>query len=223
MTDAPTQRVLDRFLEADGLLREAQEHVLALTAARTSAEASAAGLSTAATAVSAYAESARLATEATLQVQEQAARALHEAENMSRSLDSAQLLAAITALQAQVADMQERTDSAAQNLGERLTEIEQVVASIPISVDALGRRVTKHVSTQVGGVRTELEAVREELQGSHDDAVEQRSRLERQVLGLTERLEAGISTVQAREAEEAQVLSGIVDVLPRRSRRRLGR
>ncbi|MBC7678055.1 MAG: hypothetical protein H7233_03555 [Pseudorhodobacter sp.] len=215
--------MLDRFVEADALLRQAQEHVLGLTAARTSAEASAAGLAAAAAAVSAYAETAKTATETTLQVQEQAVRALREAETLSRSFDSAQLLAVITGLQAQVTELQARTDSAALSFDARLVDIEQATAPVLTAFDALGRRVTRHTATHLAGDRTEVEVMREELRASQEDAAGQRSRVEKHLMGLVDRLEAGISTVQAREAEEAQVLSGIVDVLPRRSRRKLGR
>lgn len=223
MTDVSPQHVLDRFVEADALLRQAQEHVLGLTAARTSAEASAAGLAAAAAAVSAYAETAKTATETTLQVQEQAAQALREAETLSRSFDSAQLLAAITALQAQVSEMQARADATARSFDARLVDIEQATGAIPTAVEALGRRLTRHTSAHLAHVRTEVEAMREELRASQEDAAEQRGQMEKQMLGLVDRLEAGLSTVQARETEEAQMLSGIVDVLPRRSRRKLGR
>lgn len=223
MTDVPTQHVLDRFVEADALLRQAHEQVLALTAARTSAEESAAALAAAAAAVSAYAQTAKTATETTLQVQEQAGQALREAETLSRSFDSAQLLAGITALQAQVTDMQARADTSARSFDARLVDIEQATGPLPTAVDALGRRLTRHTSTHLAGVRAEVEAMREELRVNQEDAAKQRSRMEEQMLGLLDRLEAGLSTVQARETEEAQMLSGIVDVLPRRSRRKLGR
>ena len=120
MTDASAQRVLDRFVEADALLREAQEQLVGLTVARTSAEASAVSLATAAAAISAYAESARTATEVTVQVQEQAARALLEAETLSRSFDTAQLMAAVSGLESQIAEMHARTDAVAQGLDDRL-------------------------------------------------------------------------------------------------------
>lgn len=223
MTDASAQRVLDRFVEADALLREAQEQLVGLTVARTSAEASAVSLATAAAAISAYAESARTATEVTVQVQEQAARALLEAETLSRSFDTAQLMAAVSGLESQIAEMHARTDAVAQGLDDRLLALELTVGSLPSSVEAMGRRVTKHVSTHVLGLRAEVEAVRHDLHAGHNDAVEQRNSVEVEVQVLADRLEAGFRGLQTREAEEAQMISGIVDVLPRRSRRRLGR
>lgn len=223
MTDAATQRVLDRFVEADALLRQAHEHITGLTAARATAEASAAGLGTAANAVAAYAEAARVATATTERVQEQAARALREAEKLSASFDSSQLLVALTALQVQVTELQQRADAAAERIDVRLAELEQAVAPLPASIEALARRLTKQTSTQLVGVRAEVEAVRDELRTQHEDDAEQRDRLEQHIMQMAERLEILISTGQARGAEDAQMLSGIVDVLPKRSRRRLGR
>lgn len=219
MTDFFAQSVLDRFVEADALLRQAQEQILGLTAARTSAEASAAGLATAAAAVAAYAHTAKAATETTLHVQEQVARALKEAEKLSRSFDSAQILAGITALHGQVTEQQERSDTARRSFDLRLTEIERKATLIPTSVEALGRRMTKQVTTQMIDVRTEIEAVRKEVRASQSDAAEQHMRTQEQLSAISD----GVLTSQVREAEASQAISGIVDVLPRSSRRKLRR
>ncbi len=144
MSQLQAEEVLERFVEADLLLRQAREQLTSLTSARVSAEHSAARLAEAASAIANYADVAKEATQATVEAHAQVAASLRTAHELNRSFDSSAVLDSIAELQAQVGTLSAR--------------LEAGTAALTGAIEKTGTRLVRHVTVQATAVTRVVEA-----------------------------------------------------------------
>lgn len=144
MSQLQAEEVLERFVEADLLLRQAREQLSSLTSARVSAEHSATRLAEAADAIGSYADVAREATQATVEANAQVVASLRSAQELNRSFDTSAVLESIAELQAQLTALSAR--------------VEAGTASLTGAMEKTGTRLVRHVTVQATAVTKVVEA-----------------------------------------------------------------
>ena len=239
VTDTKAE-VLKRFAAADLALREVHGELSALALARTSAEGAAGSLAAAADAVSEFAQQMRDATVSALDVQESVRAALEEIRSVSRAFDVSTLLREVRSMRqemgeisgalALVAKRVQATNARVDAMKEGVSEAVESTASLDSRLDALGMTVGPQVEAETARVCALVEAGRREakreaaktstaLQTVADDADAASKKLVALLAGVETRLGGAIAKVEMTAGGQ---IGGIMDALPRRSKRKLG-
>jgi hypothetical protein len=242
---SPRADVLQRFAAADEALRQAQERVHGLARAEDTARQATGSLKDAAASVSGFVDAAREALSVTTRVHEDMQAALAEAQRLTRSFDASVLLEEVQQARAETrsgADVEriraERVEStllsAVQHVAQvdlRLTalvkaqseyssQLEHHMEGIAEAAAKVATRTARQLTDLKSNVKALHDKITEDAEG-HALAIEERlTAMEEQAEVRHAALIAGLQNVVGRSEEK---ITGIVDVLPKRSRKRLGR
>lgn len=236
----PQADVLKRFAAADSALRRVHEELSALALARSGAEGAAGSLSAASDAVAEFAQQVQEATVSALDVQASVRGALEEIRSVSRAFDVSTLLREVRSTRQEISDMTEAlaqvaervraTDARVDALQGDVSQAAESTSSLVSRLDALGMAIGRQIEVEATRVCATVEAGRRQAQvgatrtsnalrtvANDADAATKKSAV---LLAAVEtRLAGAIAEVETTAGGQ---IDGIVDALPRRSKRKLG-